>query len=309
MPLRRHEEVIVYTSAKPLEQLASHKERSCPYCMESFDISKHHRHAHADGYSTDRDHRSYKKNGKMSKYRAKDCEERGASRYDDFGLEYKVPKQKLKTEYEPKFREKKYRKELQKEDARKITDYAQAYPKRLHLDETVYKNRDCCVEKSKHTIDSNELQELCIHALVHRTSASGCKCRNCVELQTDKEDRRKLVSYLTSGKQNYARRVKSDEGITEDGLHRTEKGAYALRETKDAKAERKGKGNEAHILTRILSNESVCDTDLSELSSGGVLIKSTKFISAEDYKRKKEKLKKEFLKQYVSIFFLEYMVQ
>lgn len=309
MPLRCHEEIIVLTSVKPIEQLALYKERSCSYCMESFDCSKRHRHSHADRYSTDPNHRSYKKNGKLSKYVAKEHEEDGASHYEDFEIKYKIPKQKMKTERDEKFREKKKSYKLQDEDEEKIPkqyrDYAQTYPKMSHLDETVYKSRD--YGKSKHTICNYELQELCIHALVHRPSASGCECRDCVELWTGQEDRRKMESYLRSEKQNYARGRKIEGDDAEDRLYRTEKGTYALRPAKDGKDERKAKGREAHILSRILrverGKESLSDTDLSELISRGTLTKITKIISEEDYKKKKDKLKNKLLKPNVSISF------
>lgn len=312
MPLRRHEEVIVLTSVSPLEQFALYKERSCSYCMEASDCSKHHRHSHSDGYSTDPDCRSCKKIGKQSKYVAKEHEEHGASHYNNFESKYRVPKQKMKTERDQKFREKIKTKKLEGEDEGKMIkqerDYTQTYPKIPHLEEAAYKNRDYCSRKSKHTICNLELQELCIHALVHRPPASGCECRNCVELWTGKDDRRKLESYLRSEAQNYARERNVEKDDLEGRLYRTEKGTYALRQAKERKDERKGKGNDAHILARILRaerpKESLSDTDLSELISRGTLSRISKIISEEDYKKKKGKLKNKLQKPNVSTSFL-----
>lgn len=313
MPLRRHEEVIVLTSVSPLEQFALYKERSCSYCMEASDCSKHRRHSHSDGYSTDPGCRSYKKIGKQSKYVAKEREEHGASHYEDFETKYKVPKQKIKTERDQKFREKIKTKKLEGEDEGKIMrqerDYAQTHPKISPLEEAAYKNRDYCSRKSKHTICNRELQELCIHALVHRPPANGCECKNCVALWTGKDDRRNMESYLRSEKQSYVRGRKNEEDDLESRLYRTEKGTYALRQAKEGMDERKVKGKDAHILARILraerGKESLSDTDLSELISRGTLSKISKIISEEDYKKKKDKLKNKLHKPNVSKSFLE----
>lgn len=366
VPLRRHEEVIVFTSVKPFELPPMYKERVCPFCMEPFDISKNHvpkTHSHTDECLPNSDHEIYQKNGKSTTYKAyektiashddfeikykapkqklkseyesvfrngdkikniqeeykqipklsrnaaKDYAEKKASRYDDFEMKYKIPKQKFKTEYESKpggsSETKKVQEKYKKEITQKTKDYRQEHPKKSDIEEKEFKKRDRKVAKTDKTSRSHSLEEVCIHAQVHRPSAVDCECASCFELKAEKEGRKRQEDLLPSEKEHHDRRIKSEEYISEDRLYETDRNIQVHHETKDAKDKRKVKGKEAHIFTRVLGDkESFSDTDLSELSSRDALTKRTKIISEEDYMKKREKMKKKLQRQHVSIIII-----
>ena len=241
VPMRRHEEVIVFTSIKPFEQYALYKERVCPFCMASFDVSKHYilkRHGHCECYSSDQEPYNYKKNGRRTRYTAKD--------YEDYDIKYKSSRQKKPAKYylnddhekkgyesfyaSPKpIRESEYdqkhaglhrkRKDLtkmheesMKEIKQQSTDYAQKHfmtpeQRKGNSDEKLHKKRDYSAEKAKHRVDSHELKEMCIHAVVHRPSDSACMCKNCIELGIEKDHRKELELK----KHKYERKIKSEK--------------------------------------------------------------------------------------------------
>lgn len=288
-PLRRHEEVIVWTSIRPFEQMQLY-DNVCNYCYR--DIHTHD-YSHEVVYPPERFHeREYR-----------------------FASENGPPQNGMF--YESSGYQKGSDREYNRKESTAQKQYIYTSFPRKYFEPPSAKVRPTIGS----TIDERpEFEEICLHAIIHRAANRHCECKNCGDIIFDqKYAYAKEAEHATfiKGRRmsdptlSVSKTKKLDNNLVKQVEARERKETLKRNGKESLKTDTKDKSKDAHILTRIRKAKDIIetsDTEISELSSkDGKVRKRNKFISEEDFKRKLEKAKRrKFQKQLVNHFHIPY---